>query len=203
MTRYAVLKAVEAAGMLLLDAATDGCSAHHLRNDPGNCSCLEAVALRHPGPNFKNAVVNFSHHFNRAWKCSAECLDILAAFLRELLTSDELNVRHEDLLYAIYHCHTRVLFVNESVMSVQLRCVRVGVMGQAALDEARKRMTGLAQRPARRHAIDKVLVRGPCRYPSGEQPRFLASCRQCSGSSPLWLLPNVPHEVLVAAGGSI
>lgn len=123
-------------------------------------------------------VITISHYFNTAGKHFQEFLDIPVAFLQDLLNSDELNLHHEeDLLDAYYPCHTHVLPLDDSVMLGLLWCVRAGVCEQASLDKARKRLPALAQRPVSRHATDDAVERGPCRFPSGEQPLLLDSSR--------------------------
>ncbi|XP_077557442.1 kelch-like protein 10 [Haemaphysalis longicornis] len=108
MTRNDGLESLEAADMLLLDAAVGECPAHRrLSEDPDNCGCLPTVALRYPNPYFKEAVViTVNHHFHLAGKRCDPFMDLSVAILQELLSSDELNVRHEDLQHAIYRCYT-------------------------------------------------------------------------------------------------
>lgn len=200
-----VLDVLEAADMLLLDVARKKRFAYLLRNiDPGNCFSLATVALRYHCPDFKNAVVAYLKlHFDTAWTRCREFLDMPVAFLQELLSSDELNVHHEDdLLHAIHRWHMRVPPVNDGVMLGLLSCVRVGLCGRAALDKARKRLPALAQSPAFRQAIDDALERGPCSCPSGERLPPADSCRDCGGSGPQRWLPRLPHEVLLVVGDS-
>ncbi|KAH9378230.1 hypothetical protein HPB48_015341 [Haemaphysalis longicornis] len=163
-----ILDILDGADMLLMQGALDVCLEQLLRGiGINNCLSMAALAQRYYSPSFREAVLGFvREHFDVVWRDSEEFPETSSTLLRELLTSDELNVgREADLLRALqqWSSDSGILINDVDALQVLLQCVRIGICNDEDLESVRQRCPSLAQSHVFQEAVDDALKRGPCK----------------------------------------
>ncbi|XP_077520449.1 uncharacterized protein LOC144130398 isoform X2 [Amblyomma americanum] len=160
-----VLDVLEAADMLLLDAAREQCLDLLLRSMcPENCLFLGTLTRRYYCPKFTEAVMRYAHrNFEEVWQRSETFGETPVWLLYDLLASPELNVEREtSVLEVIARWFSTASAEQRSKLLELLRCVRIGRCKMEAIEDFERRWPQLADSVEYKDAVTEALKLGPC-----------------------------------------
>ncbi|XP_077534122.1 kelch-like protein 10 [Haemaphysalis longicornis] len=187
------LDILDGADMPPMQEALDVCLEQLLRcMSINSCLSLAALAQRYYSPKFRKVVLVFvREHFDAVCQASTEYPKTSPTSLRELLSSDDLNVvREDDLLCALHQWASGSGTPIDEIdaMSVLPKCVHIDICNEEDLERVQPRCPSLAQSRLFQAAVDDALKRGPCRCSPGLKPEsyMAAPERTVAISASMW-----------------